>query len=154
MLRLKTFPINDADAANEFCKENPPRNVEGQSGVMFHDGNIVVVYDDGVVNPLQKRAAILALIESEEQKKFVTEHDLGQNKISLAKITPEGYTVGMSLQAFNALQGIADAEAANSTYSQIQQTEQNIAMQTYELDRITNSLASYQEMLNTYAIQK
>ncbi len=147
MLRLKTFKIEDADTANEFCKANPPRNVEGQSGVMFHDGNIVVVYDDGIVNPLQKRAQILALIETEEQKQFVTEHDLGQNKLSLASITPEGYTAGMTLQEFNTLQGVENKDAINSTYSQIQQTEQNIAMQTYELDRCTNSLASYREML-------
>lgn len=148
MLRIKSFDIKDTDAVNEFTKINPPRNAEGQSGIMFHDGNIVVVYDDGIDNPATKRSNILALIEIENQKQFVTEHDLGQNISSLKAITPEGYKEGMTLQEFNALQGIIDENAINPVYAQIQQTTQNIDMQTYELDRITHSLASYNEMLS------
>lgn len=44
MLKIKSFPVTEAEAATQFIAEHHPR---GDHGVTLHQGNLVIFYDEG-----------------------------------------------------------------------------------------------------------
>ena len=103
MIQLKAFKVEDYEDFNQFVEKNPPRSTEKQSGIIFHEGNILVIYDDGRDNPQDRRAMIKTHLEGTRQKKAIIEIKLETARVALPhvkanldKIRPKWYRSGMS----------------------------------------------------------
>ena len=155
MIKLAAFDItSEVEEFNKFVEAHPPRSTEKQSGIVFHDGYAVVIYDDGKENPEEKRSLIRSLMEGERHKLFLVEHSLGEAQAAIKKLRPNGYKKGMTATELRKLleknTGVEDyipAEQLNSVHAQLEQLENQVLMDTHEMKRLNYSLDSYQNML-------
>ena len=66
MIKIKSFPLGKHEDANEFLLTHPPRSTEKQSGIVFHNGSIVIIYDDGVENPEDLKGKVRGEIDGDQ----------------------------------------------------------------------------------------
>lgn len=167
MIRIQTFPIDKAAEANAFMEANPPRSTDKQSGIVFHNGNIVIIYDDGKVNPEDRKGKIRGELEGDQGKRMLIEHSLGLAKSALDKelenlraMAPEGYKIGMPDEEIRKLlaTGTEAAHIPNTHIAKfkesvqpielhIQNLDNEILMDTHELKRISSSIQAWEKML-------
>ncbi len=162
MIKLKSFPIDRADEANSFMQEFPPRSTDKQSGIVFHNGTIVVIYDDGVINPKDREGKIRGEIEGDQSKLMLTQHSLEQARVALAeekkmltKLAPKGYETGMTdtqiRKLFNEYVTKETIEefkdAVGPVENRIQNLENEILLDTHEVRRIEASIKGWQALL-------
>lgn len=158
MKLIKSFPIADYDAANKFMAENPPRSTEKQSGIIFHNGFIAIIYDDGKDNPNDKKAMLAHLLEGDREKRSLVEHSIEVTGLALAEIVPKGYKEGMSKTKFKELlavegkkdkEGKAYIEAAevDNVLNQITNLENTNRMDKHEYNRLTREIKAYETQL-------
>lgn len=154
MIKIKTFEIKEAEAANKFMAEHPPRSTEKQSGLVFHNGSIVIIYDNGEVNPKDREGVITTQLEGDRSKLLLVEQQLKMAEISLADIKPKGYVEGMShnkikdlLTKNGGIAGEINAELVNSIITQVSNAENEIRMDRHEKRRLEYSIKAWEGML-------
>ena len=154
MIKIKTFPIEDAENANKFMLKNPPRSTEKQSGLVFHNGNIVIIYDDGKFNPNDRLGRIRSLLEGERAKLEIVEHSRSVAAVALEQEAPKGWKRGMSQKEFRE---ICAKESGNNEYipaqmidqrmGRVEQLDNQILMDTHEVRRMKIEIQAYEKEL-------
>lgn len=91
MMRVKSFPIEDADKASDFMTAHMPLNRDGQPGIQLNLGHIVIFYDDGVFNFNNLVDKFRNLIGKEIETIELTKHNISRNNSNLKEIKPKGY---------------------------------------------------------------
>lgn len=156
MIKLKTFSIEQAEEANTFMKKNPPRSTDKQSGIIFHNGSIVIIYDDGVDNDYEIVGTIRGEIEGATKRLFIIEHKVRTAKLALEKIKPEGYVSGMTNSKLRDLlkaqtgDKYIPADKLDSMQAQIESLEQTLMIDAHETERINLETDAYRAMLKEY----
>ena len=144
-------------------KEHAPRSTEKQSGIVFHNGQVVIIYEDGIENPEDKKGKIIGEREGDKQKLLLVEHSLNQAKAaleeetkSLEEIVPKGYKTGMSDSEIRKLMtgDYTPAELISKLREKVEPIEarienlnNEILMDTHEKKRLTYSISAWDKML-------
>lgn len=154
MIKIKTFPVEKSEDANKFIEKNPPRSTDKQSGMVFHNGTIVIIYDDGVVNPNDRVGTIKTQLEGDRSKLLLVQQQLKMAEISLEDVKPKGYVSGMShnkikelLVKKNGISNDINAELISSIINQVTNIENEIRMDRHEERRLGYSIQAWEEML-------
>lgn len=167
MIKLKTYPITEADSANEFMKEHPPRSTEKQSGIVFHNGHIVIIHDDGSLNPSEEKGRIYGELEGDRGKMFLVKHSLTMAELALdkeledlQKLVPEGYQMEMGDDELKKLLAVGTEatfvpkaqvekfkESIKPNEDRIGNLKNEILMDNHELNRLEHSLRGWEKML-------
>ena len=146
-IKLKSFSMEKTEEANKFMLENPPRSTEKQSGMIFHSGHIVIIYDDGKENPKEREGMLKGLLEGERQKKALTFHKLTMAQLALDRIKPVKYVLFMSDTRLNKLleeQGMNNYEERKAIVNEIANLENEIKMDSHEIKRMDYEIEAYQ----------
>lgn len=98
MLRVKSFKIEDADAASAFMVEHMPLTRDGQPGIQLNMGHVVIFYDDGVFNFNNLVDKFRNLIGKEIEIIELTKHNISRNNSTLKELKPKGYKKSLSDQ--------------------------------------------------------
>lgn len=169
MIKIKTFPIEFTEEANAFMEQNPPRSTEKQSGVVFHNGYIVIIYDDGTENPIDKIGMIKTQLEGDrtkkstiEQSKLVAEIALKDLENEMKAVRPKWYDETLShtelkrhiseesgVPTKDVNEGMIEAlkEKVSGVANKTEATKNEILMDNHELKRINYSIAAWESML-------
>lgn len=167
MIRLKTFPIEQTEQANKFMEDHPPRSTEKQSGLVFHNGNIVIIHDDGTNNPEDHKGKVRGELEGDRSKLMLVEHSLGIAKealdaelAELYAIAPKEYKIGMPDEAVRKIlaKGTEASHIPNTHIDKfkesiapiemrIQNLDNEILMDTHEIKRLKHSISAWDKML-------
>lgn len=151
MIKIKAFPVENYEEANAFIKDNPPRSTEKQSGMIFHNGNIVIIYDDGFENPVDREGTIKTLLEGARQKLWLVEHQLETAKLALEELAPKDFEPKLSSSKLKELvkEEMPDAEYKDieSRVNQIENAENTLTMDLHEYKRIEREIKAYENLL-------
>lgn len=154
MIKIQTFPIEKSEEANKFIEKHPPRSTDKQSGLVFHNSTIVIIYDDGKVNALDRTSKIETQLEGDRSKLMLVEQQLKMAEISLKDVKPEGYVTGMShtkikslLEKKNGISSEINADLINSIVTQVTNIENELLMDRHEKRRLGYSIAAWEDML-------
>ena len=172
MIKIKSFPLRKHEDANEFLLTHPSRSTEKQSGIVFHNGRIVIIYDDGIENPEDLKGKVRGEIDGDRSKLMLIQHSLEQAKsalreenLELASRSPEGYEHGMKdeqirllLKKDASVSGIDMTHVDNVMLQnfkdyvapieqRITNLENEILMDEHEVKRITNSIIGWEKLL-------
>lgn len=168
MIKLKSFPIEKYEEANDFMEFNAPRSTEKQSGVVFHNGHIVIIYDDGQENLGDLEGKIKTQMAGDRNKRMLSEHSLEEVQVALPEATtklislkPEGYVQGMSNAELKRIlekegkdtEGIKAADYAqirdtiDAAQQQVDNLENQKLMDEHEVRRLTYSVKAWEKML-------
>ncbi len=149
MRKIKSFPVEKHEEANKFMAENPPRSTDKQSGIIFHNGHIVIIYDDGVECEVDKQGHLKTLLEGERAKLWLVEHKSEVARIALKDIAPKGYVKGMSTTQIKKLveETGAPYEKVQSIVAQIENAENTLLMDEHEVRRLGYEIKAYENLL-------
>ena len=153
MIKVQSFRIEDTEALNVFMEKHPPRSTEKQSGLVFHNGFFIVIYDDGRENPNEMKSLARSLAEGERHKKFLSEHSLLEAKAALKALEIPGYKQGMTKEQLRKLiekdSNVKDyipAEQLNSLHAQLESLSGQILMDEHEIKRLELSAEAYKKL--------
>lgn len=96
MIRIASFPIDKFDEANAFMDTHQPRSTEKQNGIVFHNGNIVIIYDDNRLVSTNPIARVSNLLQDEKDKILNNKIVMAMGKDGLERFAPKGYDPKMS----------------------------------------------------------
>lgn len=167
MIKLKTFPVEKSEEANEFMQMHPPRSTEKQSGIVFHNGHIVIIHDDGEVNTEDLKGKMRGELEGDRSKLMLVEHSLGMAREALDAeieqlytVAPKEYKVGMPDEEIRKILAIGTEathipnthvakfkESISPIEMRIQNLDNEILMDTHEINRLKHSIKSWEKML-------
>lgn len=168
MIQIKSFPISDEGTSdfNAFIKKHPPMATEKQSGIIFHQDHVLVVYNDGVHNPEELRSLARTLCEGDRHKKFLAEHSKKNAEVALKHEkylfdtkAPHGYKTTMTNgevrkilskegnTAYIPEETITELrQGFDAALGRIQSLENQILMDEHEISRLGFSIEAYEEM--------
>lgn len=168
MLKLQTFPISEFKEANAFTEKHPPRSTDKQSGIVFHNGSIVIIYDDGKEHPEALKATMRTQLEGDREKRMLSEHSLAQVNsaladamANLASLMPEGYKPGMangelrrileasgkSTEGLKPSDFVAVRDTIDRAQEKVDQLEAQKLMDEHEITRLTHSITAWEHLL-------
>lgn len=150
MIRFKIFPISEYDEANKFMEKNPPRSTDKQSGVIFHEGNFVIIYDDGKEHPTKYKDTIAHELEGKRTELWLTEHKKTTNQIVLDELVPKGYEFAMDSYKVEKLimaDGLSDSKTIKSIIEKIANAENEILLANHEGHRLEIEIKAYEKEL-------
>lgn len=152
MLKLKSFTLDQLDEANDFIEKNPPRSTERQSGLIFHEDRLVVIYDDYRVNLLDKKNITYALYEKELQTLIVTEPKLEITKRELKAITPPEFEEGDSKNVLESKLRAKNMSKDDINYliNHLLAFQSNIVLNTATIEGCKENIAYYEELLTSF----
>lgn len=160
MKRIATFPINEAEKANAFMEKNPPRSTPQQSGIIFHNGFITIIFDDGKPTLSDKVGFYTHLLEGDREKLWLVEHSIEVNAKAMADIKPKWYTANMSkteikkhlekeavVKKDKEGKAYIPTEEVDTLVNQITNLENEEKMDKHEFNRLTLNIKSYEKLL-------
>lgn len=152
MIKLKSFPIEKTEEANEFIASNPPRSTEKQSGIVFHNGNIIIIYDDHQENPLEKTDTFISLLSAKRKERMIAQHSMITAQIALDDMKPKGYSSKLSDTQIKKLleeqgNGLLEYKDIKAVMEQMVNLENKILMSKHEIRRIDFEIKGYEKML-------
>lgn len=160
MKRIQSFPIGEYEKANKFMELHAPRSTPQQSGVVFHNGNIVIIWDDGKEHASDKVGFYKHLLEGDREKLWIVEQSIENTKIALADIKPKWYVDGMSktdirkkleeeavVKKDKEGKEYIPTEQVDELINQITNLENQDRMDKHEFNRLTREVKAYENLL-------
>ena len=145
MLRIKTFPVAESEAANEFMESHMPLTTDKMSGIQLNMGSIVVFYDDGVFNYKHIVQKFKSLATKEIEEIIYTEDKLARAKGMLEQTIPSGYKETLTEQEVLTL-----CLAEGDTKEQAKVRMEGIAMQENDIKMLVHQIMEARENIKKF----
>ena len=152
MLQIQSFKVGEDKEFNEFVKNHPPRSSEKQSGIVFHGDRAIVIYDDFVVDELNKKNIIYSFYENAIQKLITIEPDIEITKLELEQITPKQYEIGDSRNVLEAKlkRDSWKKEDIDYVLNHMEALQSKLILDTASCDGAKDKIKIYKTILATY----
>lgn len=153
MMRVKSFPIEDAEKASEFMTIHMPLNRDGQPGIQLNMGHIVIFYDDGVFNFNNLVDKFRNLIGKEIETIELTKHNISRNNSNLKEIKPKGYKNSLTdKELIELCEKEGDSkEIAKQRVAAIIEIEGQNLVSAKGISHSFNEISLYESTIATYA---